>query len=189
MPRVKLFNQEEALAKAMGLFWETGYASTSLSDLIKHLGISKGSFYDTFKSKRELFDKAIEQYRVVSLSGLEIMLASEEDRKKGVKSLFKHAIEGAFNDEKKRGCMIVNVCSEMGSKDDEIRKVLQMHNKEFFKIINDYLKGGNLNVSTDLKSLTNLIITQLTGINIEVKFRKTKVEMINSTNLIVGLVR
>ena len=55
MPRVKTFDQKEALGKAMELFWEKGYEATSLSDLTTRLNIGKGSFYNTFGSKRQLY--------------------------------------------------------------------------------------------------------------------------------------
>ena len=44
MPRVKSFDKEEALGKALNLFWEKGYEATSLTDLTTHLGIEKGRF-------------------------------------------------------------------------------------------------------------------------------------------------
>ncbi|GFD73597.1 hypothetical protein [Tenacibaculum mesophilum] len=37
MPRVKSFNEEEVLAKAMCLFWKQGYLATSVQDLVCHL--------------------------------------------------------------------------------------------------------------------------------------------------------
>ena len=60
MPRVKMFNEQEALEKAMLLFWEKGYTATSLNDLTQSMGISKGSFYDTFHGKHDLFEKVFE---------------------------------------------------------------------------------------------------------------------------------
>ena len=44
MPRVKLFDESKAMAKALDLFWEKGYGATSLNDLTTHLSIGKGSF-------------------------------------------------------------------------------------------------------------------------------------------------
>ncbi|WP_244210855.1 TetR/AcrR family transcriptional regulator [Tenacibaculum singaporense] len=54
MPRVKSFNEEEVLTKAMCLFWKQGYSATFFQDLVYHLGINRASLYDTFGDKKEL---------------------------------------------------------------------------------------------------------------------------------------
>ncbi len=55
MGRHKEFDQEKAVDQALELFWEKGYESTSIQDLCDHLGIHRGSLYDTFGDKHELF--------------------------------------------------------------------------------------------------------------------------------------
>ncbi len=54
-----MFDEEKALGKALDLFWEKGYRATSLNDLTIRLSIGKGSFYDTFGSKKQLFDSCL----------------------------------------------------------------------------------------------------------------------------------
>ena len=51
MARSKEFDEEHALASAMGLFWRQGYENTSLEDLMKEMGIARQSLYDTFGDK------------------------------------------------------------------------------------------------------------------------------------------
>lgn len=43
------------LDKAKELFIQRGYAATSMDELVRHIGVSKGSIYYHFKSKEELF--------------------------------------------------------------------------------------------------------------------------------------
>jgi TetR/AcrR family transcriptional repressor of nem operon len=54
MPRVKLFDENEVLNKAMNLFWKQGYSATSIQDLVSHLGINRASLYDTYGDKEKL---------------------------------------------------------------------------------------------------------------------------------------
>ena len=61
--RPKAFDEDEALALAMNYFWEHGYDNTSLDKLLPAMGIKKSSFYHTFKSKEELFSRALHLYR------------------------------------------------------------------------------------------------------------------------------
>jgi AcrR family transcriptional regulator len=60
--RPREFDVEEALERAMLLFWRQGYEGTSLSDLTRELGLTRPSLYAAFKSKEGLFLKALDLY-------------------------------------------------------------------------------------------------------------------------------
>lgn len=61
--RPKTFDQTQALQAAMLQFWETGYEGSSMQILLRRMGISRQSLYDTYGSKRELFEAALARYR------------------------------------------------------------------------------------------------------------------------------
>src|SRR6266700_2975067 len=44
------------------LFWERGFAGTSMSDLLAHAGVNSGSFYHFFESKEALLRAVLEMY-------------------------------------------------------------------------------------------------------------------------------
>lgn len=48
--------RKELLDAALELFYEQGYDATSINDIIKKVGVTKGSFYYHFKSKEEVLD-------------------------------------------------------------------------------------------------------------------------------------
>ncbi len=60
--RPREFDIEQALDKAMLLFWEKGYEGTSLADLTAVMGITKPSLYAAFGDKRALFEAALTRY-------------------------------------------------------------------------------------------------------------------------------
>jgi TetR/AcrR family transcriptional regulator, transcriptional repressor for nem operon len=62
MARTLEFDYTNALERAMRLFWKTGYASTSLRDLLKGMGIGEGSFYNTLKSKKHAYLECLKHY-------------------------------------------------------------------------------------------------------------------------------
>ena len=62
MARTKEFDRIEVLDRATDLFWEKGYESTSMQDLVETMGIGRASLYDTFGSKQELFAEVLERY-------------------------------------------------------------------------------------------------------------------------------
>lgn len=59
MPRPKEFIPGEAIEKAMQVFWHKGYEATSMEDLLNAMDLNRGSLYDTFGDKRQLFLKVV----------------------------------------------------------------------------------------------------------------------------------
>jgi AcrR family transcriptional regulator len=60
--RPRGFDADEALDRAMLVFWEHGYEGASLTRLTDAMGISTTSMYAAFGNKEELFRKALERY-------------------------------------------------------------------------------------------------------------------------------
>ncbi|MEV1250148.1 TetR/AcrR family transcriptional regulator [Nonomuraea sp. NPDC050022] len=60
--RPRGFDADEALERALLVFWEQGYEGASLANLTDAMGISTTSMYATFGNKEELFRKALERY-------------------------------------------------------------------------------------------------------------------------------
>src|SRR6202022_4831133 len=60
--RPRAFDADEALDRALDVFWRQGYEGTTLSDLTAALGINRPSLYAAFGSKEELFRRALERY-------------------------------------------------------------------------------------------------------------------------------
>lgn len=60
--RPRSFDRDQALARAMELFWAKGYADTSLADLTRAMGINSPSLYAAFGGKEALFREAVRLY-------------------------------------------------------------------------------------------------------------------------------
>ena len=60
--RPRTFDPDEALDRALQVFWRQGYEGASLSDLTEAMGISRTSMYAAFGNKEDLFRKALERY-------------------------------------------------------------------------------------------------------------------------------
>lgn len=75
---------------ALRLFLEHGYEGTSLSDLMKASGLSKGAVYHYFRSKEELFEAAIEQFFLRFLPGEQSGIEAE----KGLRACVMAMVEG-----------------------------------------------------------------------------------------------
>ncbi|MDQ1161084.1 TetR/AcrR family transcriptional repressor of nem operon [Chryseobacterium sp. SORGH_AS 447] len=62
MARLLEFDEEQAIQKAMEVFWKKGYASTSMRDLTDAMQINSSSLYNTIGDKQKLFIRCIKNY-------------------------------------------------------------------------------------------------------------------------------
>lgn len=60
--RPRAFDIDEALEKALQVFWHKGYLGTSLTDLTEAMGINRPSLYAAFGNKETLFRKVLDLY-------------------------------------------------------------------------------------------------------------------------------
>jgi AcrR family transcriptional regulator len=63
MPR-GIDTRERLIESARYLFWERGFAGTSMAELLAHAEVNSGSFYHFFESKESLLRAVLEEYLV-----------------------------------------------------------------------------------------------------------------------------
>ncbi|MFZ9030407.1 MAG: TetR/AcrR family transcriptional regulator [Robiginitalea sp.] len=191
MPRVKTFDENEVLSKAMNLFWKQGYSATSIQDLVNHLGINRASLYDTFGDKEQLFKKSFALYRKSNMEGLRRFLENRPDVKKGFSELFENAIREALDDKDKKGCFVVNTTTELIPNDESLLQVLEDNKRDFENLFYQYLKkgrdDGQLKTDKDLRSLASLFYTLYNGIRVVSKVRPNKKELADSIEVVLSL--
>ena len=191
MPRVKLFDENEVLTKAMNLFWKQGYAATSIQDLVSHLGINRGSLYDTFGDKEQLFKKSFALYRKTNIEGLKQFFENQSNVKDGFSILFDNAIEEAIQDKDRKGCFVVNTTTELIPNDESLTEVLERNKRDFEKLFLEYLKqgkaSGQLKTSKDLESIAGLFYTLYNGIRVVSKVQPDKKKLKDTVSVALSL--
>jgi TetR/AcrR family transcriptional repressor of nem operon len=116
MARHKEFDRDEALQKAMEVFWARGYEAASIQDLVERMGINRQSLYDTFGDKHALFLQALDRYHEVESRKLFELLERPGSVKKALRQLFTGVVEGALCDRERRGCFMNNAMSELAGR-------------------------------------------------------------------------
>jgi AcrR family transcriptional regulator len=66
--RPREFELDDALDKAIEVFWRQGYEGTTLDDLTGAMGISRPSLYSAFGNKEATFKRAVGRYAMVDMS-------------------------------------------------------------------------------------------------------------------------
>ncbi len=174
MPRPKEFNPDEALEKAMQVFWHKGYEATSMEDLLTAMDINRGSLYATFGDKRELFLKAMDRYCSGGGIGNRLSILNEPGPAIPLIRRFIGAmLDFGLSDPLRRGCMITNTVMELGPHEkDIVRRVagrLQMAEEAFFKLLTRARQEGELANDKDPRALARVLVTMMQGTIVMIK--------------------
>ncbi|WP_193607026.1 TetR/AcrR family transcriptional regulator [Nocardioides lijunqiniae] len=79
MARPRQFDERTVMAAARRQFNETGFHGTSVDDLSRATGLSKGSLYGAFGDKEALFQRVFEEYCAAAEEGVAALVPGPED--------------------------------------------------------------------------------------------------------------
>jgi len=129
MSRVKEFDENEVLDRALELFRHRGYKHTSFTDLTQELGVSRQSLYDTYGDKQELYQTALKRYVERGIDKIRRLLEGPVSVKEAFHRLFMATIDQQCADGAP-GCLLVNSMVELSPHDSETRAVAKFHARE-----------------------------------------------------------
>lgn len=170
MARTKEFNEDQALDKAIEIFWHKGYNGTSAQDLVTHLGLSRSSLYDTFGDKQKLFAQSLRRYQKQSQDQISTLLNESENIKETLHAIFKQAVIESLQDRITKGCFMVNSSVELAMHDDEIAKIVknnsQIMEEVFTKAVKKGQDAGDISKATNARVLARFIFNTYSGIRV-----------------------
>ncbi len=105
------FDADEVLDRVIDLFWSQGYEATSVADLAEVSGLNKSSIYNTFGSKEQLFQSAIERYVEAREAKFHVLLRDGTGGLDDVHRMLGLARQEADAPLGWRGCMAVNTAT------------------------------------------------------------------------------
>jgi AcrR family transcriptional regulator len=128
MGRPRQFDLDEALDRALHVFWTKGYEGTSVADLTEAIGINRPSLYAAFGDKASLFQKVVDRYSAGAGSYLEEAVALPSSRAV-TEAVLRGAAERLTDRSHPRGCLLVSSALACGDDADPIRKALALQRK------------------------------------------------------------
>ena len=111
--RRREFNPDDTLGKAMELFWQKGYKSTSMRDLVAHTGVSHEGLYGVFGNKEQLFQAALERYAQVVAKEVSKPLERPDTSLPDIRAFFAQLLGEASDPRFRSGCLACNAAFEL----------------------------------------------------------------------------
>ena len=170
--RPKTFNEAEALTAAMNYFWEHGYDNTSLDNLLLAMNIKKSSFYATFKSKEEVFSRALVAYREQNLAFLQT-LKEEIGPKQTLLALLFHTLDELTNLGKVKGCLLINSGKECYIKYPELSNQVtvefNLFNTLFAELVKEAQELGEISTKKEAHIIGGRYMNALNGLIVTIQ--------------------
>jgi TetR/AcrR family transcriptional repressor of nem operon len=170
MPRTRGFDPDVALRQAMELFWDRGYAATSMADLVEHLGVARAGIYSVFGGKRELYLKALQRYSNDKDPVLVGLLGRPGSALGNVRDLVEIYAAEVVGDERRRGCLVVNSAVELSARDAAVAALIGRSWEVLEAALTSALvrakQDGELSPEKDPQALARLLVVVLQGLRV-----------------------
>ncbi|MCP2342109.1 TetR/AcrR family transcriptional regulator [Actinomadura rupiterrae] len=170
--RPRAFDKDQALERALLLFWSRGYGATSVQDLVDALELERGSLYGAFGDKRSFYLAAVRLYWDIyerrlaeALETGPVLPALRE-----VLAIPTQLQEYASDVGVPQGCMIGNTLAELVPQDAEAREVVARSNARFVQIVADALRRaqaeGEVTQAADPEDQARLLLFTVQGLSL-----------------------
>src|SRR5258705_3760243 len=119
--RTRQFDVDEALDRALELFWAGGSEGATLPELTRAMGVNRPSLYAAFGNKEQLFRKALERYQTGPVSFLAEALHKPTARAVA-EAILSGFVRMQRDRDKARGCLIVSGALACGEEAETVRR-------------------------------------------------------------------
>jgi TetR/AcrR family transcriptional repressor of nem operon len=171
MARPCAYDRDDLLRSATALFWERGFAGTSVDDVVRVAGVSRSSLYAAFPDKSALFLAALEHYLdTVTSAKLERLAQGGRAALAVRKFLLDVADERPTANAPAHGCLLTNTAVEIGAREEEIAALVRKAFARLERALADRLdwaqRQGDLAAGTDPKQFARQLVTLVQGLRV-----------------------
>ena len=168
--RPRAFCVEQALDRALKVFWQKGYEGASLSDLTVAMGINRPSLYAAYGNKEALFRKALDRY----MEGAAVILRESMEQATAravVEHLLLSSADGAACPDQPHGCLTVRCALSSGEAADCIRLEMVRRRADGESILRQRLERaqaeGDLPADANPADLARYVMTVHQGMSVQ----------------------
>lgn len=137
------------------------------------MGLSKSSFYQTFKSKHALFQNCIQHYRQTLNNQMRAQLKNTGSGKTFINNLFNNVANETSGSDARRGCLLMNTASEFAQTDQEIADLVSSSidsiTSVFELAIQQAQQQGEISSDKDARTLATYLVSNMSGLKNMVK--------------------
>lgn len=185
--RPRSFDKDEALKKAMHVFWEKGYEGTTMADLIESIGMKAPSIYAAFGNKDAIFKEVVRCYLPVVVEGQLSALNSSSKIYKAVENTLKACVGLYTCDDNPHTCLImtaaINTAPEHSEHIETLRSLREKYKSAWEKRFKQAKLEQQLSADANPGELAEYFTTLIQGMTIKAKDGASRDALISVTNI------
>jgi AcrR family transcriptional regulator len=178
--RVRQFDADDALDRALEVFWARGYEGATLPELTAAMGINRPSLYAAFGNKEQLFHRALDRYQAGPQSFVAEALKKPTARDVA-EAVFSGFVKMQRDRSGPRGCMIVSGALACGEEAEPVRRELARLRRATVAALRERferaVREGDLPAGTECATLARYIATVLNGLAVQAASGATETEL------------
>lgn len=153
----------------MQVFWQRGYAATSIQDLVEGTGLSRSSLYNAFESKNGLYQQALCRYHQLTQANVDL-LSQSEPAAALVRQLLMRIVEDEMGDPRQRGCLVANATLELAAQDPAVATLVSQNFLRLENALEQLLirgqQEGTLAPDKKPRALARFIVNTIQGMRV-----------------------
>ncbi|WP_353167560.1 TetR/AcrR family transcriptional regulator [Acinetobacter sp.] len=167
--RNKEFEPDEIADAAMQVFWQKGYAATSVQDLVDGTGLSRSSLYNTFENKHTLYQEALKRYQAITTANIQ-RLTGDASVQERIRQLLLSILDDELKDPQQKGCMVANAALELAAHDQNVAQHVRQNFQRLQQALMQLIVYGQLSgeISSDRnpEALAYFLVNTIQGMRI-----------------------
>lgn len=165
MARIVEFNQQEAIQKAMEVFWKKGYNGATMRDVTDAMQINPSSLYNTIGDKRQLFVRCIHDYTQGRIQAVKIHAANFKSPLKALVSIINESVNSILY--ASNSCLAIKTTFELAMTDQDVQAILKNESDLtyafFLSLVKRAAQEKEIDPDTDAEMMADYIISSFTG--------------------------
>src|SRR5271163_3705865 len=189
--RPKSFIPDEALDRAVEMFWEHGYEGVDVERIARAVNVTKPALYRAFGDKSTLLLKAVERYALTYGGPIIAAFQAEPDIHKAV-TAFCEATVNIATCEAHGGCMMAAAALGQSERVTEIRSYvahcLTATADLFAKRFEKEMKAGRLTRTPSARARGRVLVDLLQGLQLRAKVGIAREQLLQDVRSYVPLI-
>ena len=179
--RPRSFDRDEVLDRAVTVFWQHGYDTTSMAMLVSALGIGAPSIYAAFGDKQSLFLEAVDHYLKTYGAFTVRALTDEPEARDAVQRLLHDAASAYTRPDRPPGCLMITAATNSTPQSEDIAARLRAHRAAGLRALEDKIaaaaRTGELPAHTDAHALATYYSATLQGMSAQARDGATTADL------------
>ena len=163
------FSRDDAVQRAMQLFWRDGYNAVTTRDLARAMNIQRSSFYNSFGSKDAVFAEALDRYVKSAPDAVLDEVGADRPVVQAIVDMFRELCRVRAADKAGRGCLACNSITELVAGGGDIGRLLDRALRRRLANVQALLQravdGGEIEMRASVADTARALVAFLIGIN------------------------